>query len=173
KVPFNIFIILFQFKTETRLEFTNFVCTSYDKNFGEFEYCYLKSINRSYKYISGKFKVYQLPITKAKVNFILWKRLNGYKPFLYNVTVDLCKFLTTPKSSPVVKFVYESFVEYSNINHSCPFNNDLILEKLPIEFLNYRLTKILPLPEGDYLFEFRWIRFRNVFANIKIYFNLS
>ncbi|KAH8308291.1 hypothetical protein KR059_010076, partial [Drosophila kikkawai] len=151
-----------------RFEFTNVNCTSFEKRIVEFEYCYLKSINRSYKYLSGKLKLNEIPLSNMKINFILWKRFNGYKPFLYNITVDVCKFLAKPKSSPVAKFVYDTYVDYSNVNHSCPFNNDLVLDKLPVEFLNHRVTKILPFPEGDYLFEFRWIRSRNVFANIKI-----
>jgi len=51
----------------------------------------------------------------------MWKRLNGYKPFLYNITTDVCKFLRNPKSNPVMKYIFESFIEYSNINHSCPY----------------------------------------------------
>ncbi|XP_017037359.1 uncharacterized protein [Drosophila kikkawai] len=158
---------------DSRFEFTNINCTSYEKRIAEFEYCYLKSINRSYKYLSGKLKVYEIPLPNMKVNFVLWKRLNGYKPFLYNVTVDLCKFLATPKSSPVVKFVYESYVTFSNFNHSCPFNNDLYVEKLPVDFMNHRLTKILPFPEGDYLFEFLWFRSRSVIGSAKIYCTVS
>ncbi|KAH8355584.1 hypothetical protein KR200_010465, partial [Drosophila serrata] len=165
--------MLIPLKADSRFEFTNINCTSYEKQIIDFEYCYLKSINRTYKYLSGKIKLYEVPLSNIKVNFILWKRFNGYKPFLYNITLDLCKFLVTPKSSPVANFIYESFVEYSNMNHSCPFKNDLILDKLPVEFLNHRVTKILPLPEGDYLFKFRWIHFKNVFANIKIYFNVT
>ncbi|KAH8293955.1 hypothetical protein KR054_007016, partial [Drosophila jambulina] len=166
-------VIYFSPKADSRFEFTNINCTSYEKGIADFEYCYLKSINRSYKYLSVKLKLYEVPLANMKVNFILWKRLNGYKPFLYNITVDICQFLASPKSSPVVKFVYETYMEYSNVNHSCPLDNDLVLEKLPVEFMNHRVTKILPLPEGDYLFEFRWIRLGNVFANIKVYFNLS
>ncbi|XP_016996458.2 uncharacterized protein [Drosophila takahashii] len=156
----EIFIILIIFifysvvNITSRFEFTNFNCTSFDKQIGEFEYCYLKSINRSYKYISGKYKLHKIPFDNIKVHFIMWKRLNGYKPFLYNITTDACKFLRNPKSNPVMKYLFESFNDFSNINHSCPYRNDLILDKLPIAFLNYRVTQILPIPEGDYLFEF-------------------
>ncbi|XP_017037360.1 uncharacterized protein [Drosophila kikkawai] len=157
---------------DSRFEFTNVNCTSFDKEILEFEYCYIKSINRTYKYLSGKVKLHEIPFANLAVNLVMWKRFNGYRPFLYNITVNGCKFLDNPKSNPVAKFIYDSYTPYSNLNHSCPYMNDLVLDKLPVEFLNHRVTKILPFPEGDYLFEFRWIRSRNVFANIKIYFKL-
>ncbi|XP_020811065.1 uncharacterized protein LOC110186292 [Drosophila serrata] len=165
--------MLIPLKADSRFEFTNVNCTSYEKQIIDYEYCYLKSINRTYKYLSGKIKLYEVPLSNIKVNFRLWKRFNGYKPFLYNITLDLCKFLVTPKSSPVANFIYESFVEYSNMNHSCPFKNELYVEKLPVDFMNHRFTKILPFPEGDYLFEFLWIRSRSLIASAKIYCTVS
>ncbi|KAH8232229.1 hypothetical protein KR032_002459, partial [Drosophila birchii] len=189
KIPYNIFIIPFQLKTETRLEFTNFVCTSYDKNFGEFEYCYLKSINRSNKYISGKCNAYQLPITKGKVglgklygmklrniiqaNFGLWKRFNGYKPFLHNITLDACAFFQNPKSNPVANFYYGTIRDYTNLNHTCPLYHGVILDKLPIDFVNYRLTRVLPFPTGDYLIKIHWLVGNFLTASAKVYATLS
>jgi len=38
-----------------------------DKEFADFEYCTLKAVNRSYKYVSTKVKLFQVPITKVKV----------------------------------------------------------------------------------------------------------
>jgi len=36
----------------SKLEYTNIICTSLDTNFSTFDYCYIKPINRTYKYIS-------------------------------------------------------------------------------------------------------------------------
>ncbi|EDV52999.1 uncharacterized protein LOC6554924 [Drosophila erecta] len=168
-----ILIFYFVMETNSRFEFTNLNCTSFDMGIGEFEYCNLKSINRSYKYVSGKYKLHQIPLPIMKLNFIMWKRLNGYRPFLYNITVDACRFIENPKSNPVLKYIFDSFTGYSNINHSCPYTSDLIVEKLPIGFLNHRVTEILPIPEGNYLFEFRLIRLKSIFASIQVYFTIS
>ncbi|KAH8324426.1 hypothetical protein KR074_007087, partial [Drosophila pseudoananassae] len=154
-------------------EFTNFVCESLDKNLGEFEYCFIKSVNRSYKYISAKFKLYQRPLTKLKINMALLKRFNGYKPFLYNLSVDLCKFYKNPKSNIVLKFFYESYSLYAKHNRSCPLNNDIILDKFPASAMNHRFTHVLPFPEGDYLFEVKWVLDGASKVNIKAYGTLS
>jgi len=49
------------------VEFTNVKCTSWDKKFDDFEYCHLKSVNRSFKYLSLKVNLFKVPITKVKV----------------------------------------------------------------------------------------------------------
>ncbi|XP_041450574.1 uncharacterized protein LOC121404664 [Drosophila obscura] len=160
-------------KIHSRVEFTNIKCKSVDNKFGEVDYCYLKSVNRTYKYMSAKYKLYQLPVKALEVNFMLMKRFNGYKPFLYNITVNACKFFVNRNYSPVTKFFYESAVTFTNMNHSCPYNHDIILDKVPIEFINHRLTKILPFPEGDYLIEAYWSSSGSPFAESKLYFTLS
>ncbi|XP_017055826.1 uncharacterized protein LOC108097817 [Drosophila ficusphila] len=157
----------------SRVEFTNVKCISMDKEFAGIGVCRLKSINRTYKYISLTLNLYKTPITKAKINFGVYKRLSGYKPFLYNQSVDACRFLDYQKSNPVAKYLYGFLEHYSNLNHSCPYNHDLILNKLSTEFANHRLTKILPVPEGDYMLETHWILNGKFCALYQIYFSLT
>ncbi|KAH8353626.1 hypothetical protein KR084_012258, partial [Drosophila pseudotakahashii] len=156
-----------------RVEFTNIKCTPVDKDFAEFEYCTLKSINRTYKYISGKMKLYKSPITKIKVNFGLYKRFNGYKPFLYNQTVDACYFLNHQKSNPVAQFFFDIIKESTNLNHSCPYNHDIVVEKLSTEIINHHITKVLSYPDGDYMIETHWVLNEKLSAIIQLYLSLS
>ncbi|EDW99173.1 uncharacterized protein Dyak_GE10914 [Drosophila yakuba] len=169
----SVFLFYTVMKTNSVFEFTNINCTSIDIKVGEYEYCYLKSINRSYKYVSGKYKLYQKSLANIKVNFRMWKRLNGYKPFLYNITVDICQFLKNQKSKPVIKYIFDSFTEYSNMNHSCPYTGDLIVDKLPVGFMNYRMTDVLPIPEGNYMIEFYFLRLNSIIARTQVFFTIS
>ncbi|KAH8396878.1 hypothetical protein KR215_005938, partial [Drosophila sulfurigaster] len=134
-----------------RFEFTNLECDAIDKAFGIFDYCYLKSVNRTYKYASAKYLPLQVPINNIIFKIELMKRLNGYKPFLYNISFDYCRYMRNPNSGNKVETFFLSLVQpYTNVNHTCPYSEDLLVDKLPISFLDYKLTKILPLPEGDY-----------------------
>ncbi|KAH8408934.1 hypothetical protein KR009_004067, partial [Drosophila setifemur] len=137
-----------------KFEFTNTVCKSFDKEFADFRYCYLKSVNRSYKYMSFRLDLYKPPITKIKFNLIIFKRVNGYRPFMYNITVDGCRWLGSIDSNPFMAFLYGIFKGYTNMNHTCPYDHDMWIEKLPISVINHHLTKVLPVPEGDYLLEY-------------------
>ncbi|XP_034665252.1 uncharacterized protein LOC117899380 [Drosophila subobscura] len=156
----------------SKVEFTNIKCTSLDKEFDNFEYCHLKSVNRSYKYLSVKVNLYKIPITKVKVNIALLKRYSGYKPFLYNVTVDACKFLGNRKSSPVFAYLHDLFRNHSNMNHTCPFDHDLVVDKVSIGFINKQFTEVLPFPHGDYQFESNWFAYGINRAVVNVYFSL-
>ncbi|XP_017058110.1 uncharacterized protein LOC108099249 [Drosophila ficusphila] len=160
-------------KISAHVEFTNFKCKVLDHEFCNFEYCAIKAVNRSYKYLTAKVNLYKVPITRVKIGLGLYKRFNGYKPFLYNLTVDACKFFKNPKSNPVFLYVYEFFKEISNVNHTCPYNHDLVLDKLSTETVNYRMTKILSFPKGEYMLEMHWIAYDITRAVVKIYWTIS
>ncbi|XP_070074004.1 uncharacterized protein [Drosophila takahashii] len=169
-----IFIVFYMAeKISSNFEFTNVVCTSLDKKFDDFEYCFLKSVNRTYKYLSLKVNLFKIPITKVKVKGILYKRFSGYRPFMFNVTVDACRFLKDTNSNPIVNYFLNFFRPFSNINHTCPFDHDLIVEKVPIDFVNHQVTKVLPFPEGDYLLETHWIAYDIDRAVVKVYGTIS
>ncbi|KAH8253838.1 hypothetical protein KR032_007075 [Drosophila birchii] len=155
------------------VEFTNIKCKTMDSKFSEFEICHLKSVNRSYKYISVKVKLKKVPITDVKVNIALFKRLNGLKPFLYNISFDACKFMKNQKSNPIASYFYGFFKNHSNLNHTCPYDHDLVLDKISAEFVNNRVTKILPFPEGSYMIQFNWYAYDIMRAEVQYYLTLS
>ncbi|KAH8353967.1 hypothetical protein KR067_006198, partial [Drosophila pandora] len=154
------------------VEFRNVNCQSLDKDFSDIEYCFLKSVNRTYKYFSLKVNLFQVPVTKVKVNIALYKRFNGYKPFLYNLTVDGCKFVNNPKANPVALFFFNLFKEVSNMNHSCPYNHDVIVEKLTSDIMFNSFSKILPFPDGDYLIKSYWFGNGKNRAVVEVYFSM-
>ncbi|XP_070137691.1 uncharacterized protein [Drosophila bipectinata] len=144
-------------KISCKFEYTNVKCTSLDEKFVGFEYCYIKSVNRSYKYLFIKANLFKTPITKIKVCIVqLFKKFNGYRPFMYNITVDFCRLLSGAQINPFAVYAYNLIKTHSNINHTCPFDHDFLVEKLDANFVNHHVTKVLPVPEGDYLIESRW-----------------
>ncbi|XP_070072341.1 uncharacterized protein [Drosophila takahashii] len=155
----------------SKFEFTNIKCSSLDTHFTAFEYCYIKSINRTYKYVSIKANLFETPVTK--VNFAMYKRVNGYLPFLYNITVDSCRFLKNTTSQPIAKFFYELIKSNSNINHSCPYNHDVMIEKLSAGSINHQILNVLPVPEGRYLIQTHWYAYDILRASIGFYGTIS
>ncbi|KAH8410910.1 hypothetical protein KR222_008234, partial [Zaprionus bogoriensis] len=146
----------FHRQIDCRFEFTNLQCKSFDKTLVEFDTCQLRSVNRTYKYASVKIALNET-LQDVSVRMVFLKRLNGFKPFLYDLTIDCCKFLKQQKQAKVANFFYGLFAPYSNVNHSCPFMNDITIEKVPISHLDHQLSDILPLPEGVYRIETTWL----------------
>ncbi|KAH8313534.1 hypothetical protein KR067_007774, partial [Drosophila pandora] len=169
---YNLYTSIYFLKVLCLVEFKNIKCDSLDSEFDAFEYCLLKSVNRSYKYLSLKVKLYKVPIAKVKVNFALLKKFNGYKPFLYNITVDACKTLRHPKSNPIFGYFHDAFKTFSNMNHTCPFDHDVIVDKLPISHVDHQFSKLLAFPTGEYQFFTDWFIKGINRATVRIYFRL-
>ncbi|XP_068146927.1 uncharacterized protein [Drosophila tropicalis] len=125
-------------------------CLVSDRTFMGVEYCRIKSVNRTYKYFSLKFNLFKVPVENATVNIVLYKRFNDYKPFLYNVTIDTCRFLASRNRNPFFNILYGLFSQQSNANHSCPYDHDIIVDKVTVDFLNHHVARFIPIPSGDY-----------------------
>jgi len=54
-------------------------------------------------------------------NMTSMRRYNGYKAFLYNLSVEACRFLKNPKSNLTAAYIHSFFKSNSNMNVSCPF----------------------------------------------------
>jgi len=73
-------------------------------------------------YLTLKRYIIPKKMLSFQVNFGLFKRFNGYRPFLYNQTIDACYFINHQKSNPVAKYFFDIIRGITNLNHSCPYN---------------------------------------------------
>jgi len=84
-----------------------------------FHECRLKAINRNKTVLNLNGTVLH-PAYKIGFEGRIFKKENGYKPFLYNFKIDACKFLKKP-FNPIVIIFYRMVRSYSNFNHTCPY----------------------------------------------------
>ncbi|XP_020808080.1 uncharacterized protein LOC110184046 [Drosophila serrata] len=152
------------------VEFNNLRCVVRDKRFLTFEYCHLKSINRTYKYASLKSKIQQLPIDNCVTLFQV--RLRENKRILYNfdLKVDGCKFMRE-RNNVLANWIYQTFGPYSNMNHTCPYNHDIVLDKLPVQHVNRLVQSVIP--DGRYYMNSTWVVNSIPRAEIVLYFTKS
>ncbi|XP_069963885.1 uncharacterized protein [Bactrocera oleae] len=132
-------------------KFSNVMCHSYDKSKLVFKACLLKAVRGEDGYMNVHAHLKEVA-REANISIRLLKRANGWKPFLYKVFFDGCKFMKNPRANPVAEFFYNLIKEYSNINHTCPYDHDLILDHF---HLNSDLVK-LPFPIGEYAVDTTW-----------------
>ncbi|KAH8302016.1 hypothetical protein KR044_001886, partial [Drosophila immigrans] len=143
--------IFLLFQEAVVFKFTNVVCESCDKSWAVVNNCRLRAINRN-KTVFNMNVTLLHPSSKILIYVQVFKRANGYKPWLFKFTIDACKFLKKP-SNPVASLIYGLFKEFSNINHSCPYVGDQIVKGF---YLRPELLR-LPFPTGDYLLAANWI----------------
>ncbi|KRG04184.1 uncharacterized protein Dmoj_GI26086 [Drosophila mojavensis] len=95
----------------------------------------------------------------------VFKRANGYKPWLFTASIDGCRFLKRPYS-PIAIIVYKMFKKHTNLNHSCPYEDYVAVQNFNLNLNN------LPhaLPTGDYLLQLDWIFSMKLQLTTKHYF---
>ncbi|KAH8248704.1 hypothetical protein KR032_002377, partial [Drosophila birchii] len=150
--------------------FTNYACKSYNESWFKFNHCRLKAISRERVVLNLNGTILH-EAHNIHARFKMYKKANGYKPWLWDIDIDVCRFLRK-SYDPFVKLVFGLFKEFSNFNHSCPYVVSLNIpffrrsQKLYIYFQGLQIIKgfylkpellHLPLPTGEYMLVMRWI----------------
>ncbi|KPU80741.1 uncharacterized protein Dana_GF28110, partial [Drosophila ananassae] len=149
------------FKEAVLFKMTNAVCLSYNDSVFNFHHCRLKAISRN-KVVLNLNGTLPHPVDKISFHLKVFKRENGYKPWLIDSKTDICRFLKS-NYDPVAKIVFNLFKEFSNFDHPCPLVG---LQYVMGFYLRPELL-ILPFPSGDYMLMLRW------FLNNKLTFDTN
>nr|XP_043067617.1 uncharacterized protein LOC122321539 [Drosophila bipectinata] len=131
-------------------KFTNFACSSYNESWFIFQNCRLKAVSRDRVILNMNGTLLQ-PTYSVMNHAMVFKKASGYKPWIIETKVDVCRFLKK-SYDPFAKIVYGLFKEFSNMNHSCPFVGPQIVQGF---YLRPELL-FLPFPSGDYMLMMRW-----------------
>jgi len=60
------------------------------------------------------------PAYNIDLHMQVFKKANGYKPWLFNITIDVCRFFKK-HNNPVFLIVVNLVKEFTNFNHTCPY----------------------------------------------------
>ncbi|XP_044570550.1 uncharacterized protein LOC123257092 [Drosophila ananassae] len=161
--------------TFCHVTFTNLKCEMFDRKFGKFEKCYIRAVNRTHKYIDIYTKLYKLPIDNVTIELEPMHYNNGYKSFLLGMKVDACKYLSNPRhpSLFLLRELHATIENVSNMNHTCPFDHDIKVEKMWTGNLEKGFLKFLPIPNGDYAIFGKWFTYNIPRANVNVYFKIK
>ncbi|KAI8116115.1 hypothetical protein CVS40_11759 [Lucilia cuprina] len=161
-----LFNLIFLHMTCTlTVKFTKFQCFEFDKPFADIPKCYLKVVARDKVALNIHVRLHQVPVPNVSINaaVLIKGSTQNYRPFLYNNTLDYCKFLKNPNRHPFWK------IPASNINHTCPFSHDIIVQNL---ILDSSMFKIIPFPSGDYLVIIKVAAYNDYKAEVRAYISL-
>ncbi|XP_055383364.1 uncharacterized protein LOC129613371 [Condylostylus longicornis] len=129
--------------------------------------CLLKAISRTKK-IVGLRGVLAKPVNKLFVNYQLYKRYNGWQPFLMNYTFEFCNFLKDGKglASHFYNYLYKPALpllsKYTNINHPCPYNGTIELYEVDLNLAFKENVENLLVPSGYYKAKIEFQNSRNL-----------
>ncbi|EDV57005.1 uncharacterized protein LOC6548099 [Drosophila erecta] len=128
---------------------TNAVCKSYNESWVVIHYCRLKAYSRTKTSLNINATFIE-PAKKIHVHAKMMKRANGYKPFLFDYTLDACLFMRR-RNQPFAKIIWNFIRNVSTVNHTCPY------EGLQMVSDFHRIEVPVPLPSGEYLLLLDWL----------------
>ncbi|XP_017061750.1 uncharacterized protein LOC108101784 [Drosophila ficusphila] len=147
------------------VKMTNVDCESFNKSWVVFHYCRLKAYSRNKTSLNINLTVLE-PVNDIFIKLKLMKKANGYKPFLYDITIDGCRFMRRP-NNPAAKIVWNLIRRVSTVNHTCPY--------VGLQFLSdfHSIELPLPLPGGDYLLLMDYLFHGKKQLCTNVYFNMK
>ncbi|XP_019892851.2 uncharacterized protein LOC101898024 [Musca domestica] len=151
------------------MRFTNLKCEDLRLDFSVFEECRLAVVKRDVISLNINVKLMQVPVTNITVNLAFFKKLSGYRPYIYNITVDFCNFLKNSNRQSYAKLFLDAILKDSNVNHTCPFNHNIIVKDLILDESKF---KYFPIPRGDYMFRIKVAAYNDWKADVKVYFSI-
>ncbi|XP_043645027.1 uncharacterized protein LOC122614529 [Drosophila teissieri] len=131
------------------VKMTNAVCKSYNQSWVVIHYCRLKAYSRTKTSLNVNLTLSE-PAKNIHLHMTMMKRANGYKPFLFDYTLDACEFMRR-RNQPFAKIVWNLIRNVSTVNHTCPYEGVQILSDF------HRIELPLPFPSGEYLFLLDWM----------------
>ncbi|XP_026840190.1 uncharacterized protein LOC113567447 [Drosophila persimilis] len=138
------------FQDAVVFKFTNIVCESYNQSWFVFHNYRLKAVGRNKVLLNVNGTILH-PVNNASIRGRIFKKANGYKPWLFDIYFDACQYFLK-RNQPVVNIVYRLFKEFTSLNHSCPYVGPQFVKDL---YLRHELLGI-PMPTGDYLLAIQW-----------------
>ncbi|KAH8397283.1 hypothetical protein KR215_011656, partial [Drosophila sulfurigaster] len=151
----------------TYLKLTNVICKIHNTTWIHLYECRLKPISRNVTVFNLNGTL-DYPVHAITLNLQMFKRANGWKPWLLKTTYDSCLGFRT-LCNPIGKYFFNLYRNYSNFNHSCPYVGPFLIQGFHVKPENLKL----PLPTGQYLLETNWIFGKELDITVKVFFEFT
>ncbi|XP_034664357.1 uncharacterized protein LOC117898812 [Drosophila subobscura] len=133
---------------------SNFVCESHNKSWFVFHNCRLKAVSRSKVLLNLNATILH-PTNDMTCHIQMFKRANGYKPWLFDIDFDVCLYFRK-HNNPFFSIVHGLFKDFTNFNHTCPYVGSVIVKDM---YPRPELLR-LPIPTGDYLLSLKFFYYK-------------
>ncbi|XP_018791980.1 PREDICTED: uncharacterized protein LOC108970807 isoform X1 [Bactrocera latifrons] len=143
-------------------------CRDLNKAYLREKVCRLKAVKRDVVEASVRFQILKT-VYNCNVHIELLRKYNTYQPFFINRTFDVCEFLRNRKNAVYLDILFKLIEKYTNVNHSCPYEGEFIIERFRPSHNNL----ILPMPSGDYLIKFGLYTSNVLMAHLYVWFGFK
>ncbi|XP_017469283.1 PREDICTED: uncharacterized protein LOC108361217 [Rhagoletis zephyria] len=149
------------------IRFTYIRCKAIDASLINIPLCITKPISRNVTETSLHVRLAR-PVTNIVTRVRFMKKSSDYSLYFGENSYDACKFLDNRKIYPIADYLFNIIDDYTNLNHSCPYKGDIIIDRFRIR--KDKLTW-LPMPEGEYALFTSWNIDGKLRAELNFYFS--
>lgn len=111
-----------------------------------------------------------LPLNALFANFKLYYQYGEEERLLLNIWADVCGYFSGKVPSLVIDAVVDNLKKYSNMNHTCPFEKEMIFNAERITVNDVVVNKFLPTGRFHLNTTFANGPKREFVGNVKLYF---
>ncbi|XP_017080347.1 uncharacterized protein LOC108114100 [Drosophila eugracilis] len=146
---------------------TKMECRTLDPSFTYFRSCKVvhRENGRAALYINEVF-LYKDPIDDIILNLGIFKIARNRRFQFLNETLDYCLFSRQFLASGFFGFLMTPLLRISNVNGSCPLQQNIIINGFPV---NEDTIKEIPIPNGVYMFNLRTSMKKKWRTDVKVY----
>ncbi|XP_060657958.1 uncharacterized protein LOC132792552 [Drosophila nasuta] len=106
------------------------------------------------------------PNNDVLINISLFKVTKTYRIPIFNETIDFCAYMgQSGVLAKMFNFITQHFNKFTNANHSCPYQHDIIFYGVD----NERFLSEIPAPKGNYILLMRVAANKKWKAIVKFY----
>lgn len=121
------------------------ICKKFPNNIISAVFCDIRYISRD-NVKMNLWTNFSQPIYEAWIHAVVYYRFNGliYQRFPVNLYEDLCGWLAKKSQSYILHWTFEQVLQYSNMNHHCPYNGHVYVKIDNISANNFLIEQFLP-----------------------------
>nr|XP_036229402.1 uncharacterized protein LOC118682977 [Bactrocera oleae] len=147
---------------------TKMECRDVNENLMRVNVCRLKAVKRDVTEATIRLQFLQR-VDKWTIHIELLRKYNTYQTFSINKTFDICAFFKNRKEAVYLNILYKLIEKYTNANHSCPYQGELIVDRFRPLHANF----ILPIPTGDYLLKLVFFNAKTMSLSLFVWFGFK
>uniref|UniRef100_A0A1I8PPR7 MD-2-related lipid-recognition domain-containing protein n=1 Tax=Stomoxys calcitrans TaxID=35570 RepID=A0A1I8PPR7_STOCA len=146
-------------------QFNKIICKALDPTFSRFELCEVKWNKQKISTLSLTIRLLKVPVTNFSINAQFFNMQKKQNLLISNRTWDACEAVKGAKKFSPARFLLNIANQFTNINHTCPYNHTLIVR-------NAHFDKVpIPIPAGNYIYKIIFIMNGEPRSIIEIHFS--
>ncbi|XP_004533813.1 uncharacterized protein LOC101460696 [Ceratitis capitata] len=155
-------------QSEKILKLLGITCESVQPKWVNFTKCLVKPMKNHIAEVTVEVALIVKPINNATLVGELVKHGYEDRPPVAAYEMDCCDFFRKKRRKFMANVAYKAMGldKYSNMNHSCPYDHDLIVDRYP--FNGHVLGKIIPFGNGEFTFNTKWYSYNVLRAVVRI-----